>query len=66
MKTYLILNQDYVENVIIADNDESASLAAINGRTFLHIEEVPLFNIIGKRYIGGEYVELVKEPTADI
>ncbi len=66
MKTYLILNQDYVENVIIADNDDSAALGAIDGRTFMQIEEVPLFNVIGKRYIDGEYVELVKEPTVEI
>ncbi len=66
MGTYLILNQDYIENTIVADDDASASLAATDGRTFVQIYEFPPFPIIGKKYINGEYVEINQEQTAEI
>ena len=66
MGIYLILNQDYIENIIVADDDTSASLAVTEGKTFVQIQELPLVHPIGKKYINGEYVEFIQEPTAEI
>lgn len=66
MGIYLILNEDIVENIILAEDDASAALAATDGKTFIEIQQPPALPPMGKRYINGEYVEITTEPTVEI
>lgn len=66
MKTYLIINQHYITNIIVADDDTSAAIGLTTGSTAVEIQELPSFPIIGKQYIDGEYIDVTQEPTVEI